>query len=81
MAEEAKKRGNEAFLQKNFDEAIRHFSESISLDGSNHILFSNRSAAYAGKGMYTEALQDAEKCISLNPNFAKVLSSIISCVF
>lgn len=35
------------------------------------MLYSNRSAAYAKAGKYAEALEDAEKTISLNPTWAK----------
>lgn len=41
------------------------------MDGTNHVLFSNRSAAYAKAGKFAEALEDAEKTISLNPSWPK----------
>ena len=72
MSDELKKKGNEAFANQNYDDAIKFFTEAIQIDEKNHILYSNRSAAYAGKGLYQEALKDAEKCIELNPQFIKV---------
>jgi stress-induced-phosphoprotein 1 len=47
-AEEFKTQGNAAFARKEYDEAIDLFSKAISLDESNHVLYSNRSASYAG---------------------------------
>jgi len=41
------------------------------LDGSNHVYFSNRSAAYLKQGDGNNALDDANSCIALNPGFAK----------
>ena len=48
-ADELKAQGNAAFSAKNFDEAIGFFTQGIAIDPSNHVLFSNRSACYAGK--------------------------------
>ena len=33
--------------------------------------YSNRSAAYLSKGDASNALQDAEQCITINPSWAK----------
>eukprot|EP01112_Ceratiomyxa_fruticulosa_P003399 TRINITY_DN13765_c0_g2_i1.p1 TRINITY_DN13765_c0_g2~~TRINITY_DN13765_c0_g2_i1.p1 ORF type:complete len:587 (+),score=176.88 TRINITY_DN13765_c0_g2_i1:191-1951(+) len=70
-AEELKNKGNTAFLNKNYNEAIQFFTEAIKLDPENHVLYSNRSAAYTSVERYSEALQDAEKTVKINPNFAK----------
>eukprot|EP00727_Mastigamoeba_balamuthi_P004771 m51a1_g14292 putative heat shock protein sti-like (553) ;mRNA; r:407189-409115 len=71
MADEAKRQGNEAFARGDNKEAIRCFSEAIALDAANHILYSNRSAAHAADGDYAAALADAEKTVSLKPDWAK----------
>merc|ERR1712137_1484376 len=71
MAEEAKAKGNAAMGQRNFEEAIKHYSEAIALDPNNHVLYSNRSAAYASLGKYEEALQDGEKTIEVKPDWGK----------
>jgi stress-induced-phosphoprotein 1 len=76
MADEAKAKGNAAFAAKNYTEAIRHFSEAIELAPVNHVLYSNRSAAYASLNQYAEALTDAEKTVELKPEWSKGYSRL-----
>jgi Putative Zn-dependent protease, contains TPR repeats len=63
--------GNKAFAAKDFDQAIQHYTNAIKIDPNNHVFFSNRSASYASKKQYTEAIADAKQCIKLNPSFIK----------
>ncbi|KEZ45922.1 Heat shock protein sti1-like protein [Scedosporium apiospermum] len=70
-ADELKAQGNQAIAAKNFDEAIDKFTQAIALQPENHILYSNRSAAYASKKDWTRALYDAEKTTELKPDWAK----------
>lgn len=46
-------------------------SQAIELDATDHVFFSNRSAAYLSKGDAANAMADGEKCIEINPQFAK----------
>lgn len=66
-----KEKGNKALTENKFDEAIAAYTEAISFDGKNHVLFSNRSAAYAKAGKYEEALKDANETVQLNPTWPK----------
>lgn len=68
---ELKEKGNTALNAEKFDEAIAAYTEAIALDAKNHVLYSNRSAAYAKAGKFKDALEDAEKTIELNPSWAK----------
>jgi len=71
MADALKDQGNKAFQAKDYDRAIDLFSQAIALDPNNFVLFSNRSAAKAGKRQYSAALEDAEQCIKINPAWSK----------
>lgn len=71
-SEEFKQKGNTAFQAKQFEEAVAAFTKAIELSPEpNHVLFSNRSAAYVSMGKFFEGLQDAEECTSINPSWAK----------
>jgi len=67
----AKAKGNGFFKEKKWDEAIKCYTEAISLDNTNASFFSNRSACYAGKEDWKNALEDAEKVIKLRPTWGK----------
>ncbi|RZB56780.1 hsp70-Hsp90 organizing protein 1 [Glycine soja] len=76
MAEEAKAKGNAAFSAGDFAAAVRHFSDAIALSPSNHVLYSNRSAAHASLQNYAEALADAQKTVDLKPDWPKAYSRL-----
>uniref|UniRef100_A0A0D3FYE5 STI1 domain-containing protein n=1 Tax=Oryza barthii TaxID=65489 RepID=A0A0D3FYE5_9ORYZ len=76
MADEAKAKGNAAFSAGRFEEAAAHFTDAIALAPDNHVLYSNRSAAYASLHRYPEALADAERTVALRPDWAKGYSRL-----
>ncbi|KAH0464676.1 hypothetical protein IEQ34_004779 [Dendrobium chrysotoxum] len=76
MADEAKAKGNAAFSAGRFEEAIRYFSEAIDLAPTNHVLYSNRSAAYASLHRYAEALADGRKTVEIKPDWSKGYSRL-----
>ena len=67
-----KDKGNAALNAGKLQEAIKCYSDAINLDPSNHVLYSNRSAAHCKAGNYSQALEDAEKTVSLKSDWAKV---------
>jgi stress-induced-phosphoprotein 1 len=72
QVEELKSQANAAFSSGKNDEAIDLYTQAITLDDKNHVLYSNRSAAYAKSKKYEDALKDADQCITLKPDFVKV---------
>ncbi|CAD6909812.1 unnamed protein product, partial [Tilletia controversa] len=73
---ELKSKGNAAFAAKDWDAAVQAYTEAIAAvqdpaADAAHVLYSNRSAAYAGLRSYEKALEDAEECVKVNPQFAK----------
>ena len=75
MSAEAKKKGNTAFAAGEFPKAVKQFTMAIRMDKTNnvtnHVLFSNRSAAHLGCGKYEDALADAERCVRMAPKWGK----------
>lgn len=80
QAAQLKTQGNEALKQNNLAEAIQLYTEAIGLDPDNHILYSNRSAAYAKDEKFDLALTDAEKTVELKPDWAKVETAVLNFV-
>ncbi|CAM9169130.1 unnamed protein product [Ectocarpus sp. 12 AP-2014] len=70
-AQEWKDKGNAALKAGDFEEAISSYTKAIDLDPSNHVFFSNRSAAHLSNDNAEQALADAESCIKVNGSWAK----------
>lgn len=47
------------------------FSQAIEADPTNHVLYSNRSGAYASLKQFDKALEDANKTTAIKPDWAK----------
>lgn len=71
MADALKAEGNKAFAAKDFTTAVEKFSQAIELDPTNHVLYSNRSGAYASLKQWDKALEDADKTTEIKPDWAK----------
>uniref|UniRef100_T1IPV7 Stress-induced-phosphoprotein 1 n=1 Tax=Strigamia maritima TaxID=126957 RepID=T1IPV7_STRMM len=70
-ANKLKDLGNGSLSAGNIDQAIEYYSKAINLDDQNHVLFSNRSAAYVQVNRFEEALKDAQETIALQPAWGK----------
>jgi stress-induced-phosphoprotein 1 len=80
-AERRKRSGNTAFNAKDFKTAVSFYNQAIELDAANHLLFSNRSAAFAGLGRWKHAMKDAKKCLALDDQFVKGASRVLLSLF
>ena len=63
---------NEAVNCGDFRRAIKAYTEAITLDPTNHVLYTNRSTAFAKISQFQKSLLDARKARELNPKWAKV---------
>ena len=64
IADAAKAAGNEFFKKGEYEKAVAEFTKAIEADSTNHVLYSNRSGAYAANSSFKEALLDA----GINPS-------------
>ncbi|KLJ11947.1 stress-induced-phosphoprotein 1 [Blastomyces silverae] len=71
MADALKAEGNKAFAAKDFNLAVEKFSEAIAIEPENHVLYSNRSGAYASLKNFEKALEDANKTTELKADWVK----------
>lgn len=71
-ASSLKEEGNARFKDGDFSAAVDAYTRSLELDASQHLCYSNRSAAYLKLGnRLEEALADANRCVELAPQWAK----------
>ncbi len=68
----AVKLSNTACNHGKYEEAIKQYSDAIKLDPTNHLLYSNRSAAFIKIGKFEDALKDADVAVKLSPSWPKV---------
>lgn len=52
-------------------ECSEKFSQAIEIEPENHVLYSNRSGAWASKKDFDKALEDANITTELKPDWAK----------
>ncbi len=63
-------KGNEAYLQKNYSQAIDYFNQAIQLNPNLAVAYTKRGNVYYELGNLNQALQDYNKAIQLDPNYA-----------
>ncbi|KAK7883055.1 hypothetical protein WMY93_029229 [Mugilogobius chulae] len=70
-AEVLKEKANKYFKEKDYENAIKYYTEALELNPSNAIYYSNRSLAYLRTECYGYALADATKALEIDKNYIK----------
>lgn len=66
-AEKHRRRGNDAFKNKNFDSAVMAYSDALDLDPTDASLWVNRSIAQRHLSAWVAAIADADRALDLEP--------------
>ncbi|KAL9673817.1 hypothetical protein QQ045_030079 [Rhodiola kirilowii] len=66
-----KEKGNAAFKGKQWNKAVKYYSEAINLIGTNATYYCNRAAAYLELGCFQQAEEDCNKAISFDKKNVK----------
>mmetsp|Transcript_11313 Transcript_11313/g.35044 ORF Transcript_11313/g.35044 Transcript_11313/m.35044 type:complete len:849 (-) Transcript_11313:113-2659(-) len=80
-AAQLKAEGNTAFSAGQWEVALGKFTEAIALDPTDHVFFSNRSAANLQLLRTRDAVSDARECVRLNPTWPKGHSRLGAALF
>ena len=78
-ADEYKDAGNTHMSKKEYEEALKQYTQAISISpaGSNsHVYYSNRAAAYCYLGQYDIAVDDCMTSIEINPEYEKAYARL-----
>jgi tetratricopeptide (TPR) repeat protein len=65
-----------SFRAGDYQSAAASYSQAISIDDNNHVLYSNRSASLLKNGEVSKAMKDGEKCVELKPDWSKGYSRL-----
>ncbi len=71
QADKFSKKGNDHFLQQQYEEAIAAYSSAADVEPKNAVHFINRSLAQFSAERYEAALIDAKTAVSLKPDAFK----------
>ena len=73
--ESVKKKANDFFKQKKYEEAIEEYTKVLEFDPNNKkfnsLIYANRALCYQKLNKNVEALRDSNQCIKLNPFYAR----------
>ena len=73
--EPAKKKGNDLYEQKRYEEAIKAYTLALNIDPQhkkyNSIIYGNRASCFQKLEKYYDALNDCNQSVKINPYYAK----------
>ncbi|TCD61455.1 hypothetical protein EIP91_008412 [Steccherinum ochraceum] len=70
-ADALKEEGNALFAKKDYEAAIRKYTEALKLDENNAVLHANRSACSFNRKRYQDAMTDARRATEIDPSYSK----------
>jgi ankyrin repeat protein len=77
QSERCRQEGNEAFASRDYDKAMRKYSEGLCIDSSNRqanaLFHCNRAAAACALQRYAEAVNDCDRALEMRPSYEKAL--------
>ncbi|CAG8619563.1 26186_t:CDS:2 [Dentiscutata erythropus] len=69
-----KDRGNISFGQKNYQKAIKLYSQAIAFNQDDPIFYSNRAACYYNTNDYSRTIDDCNSALEMDPCYVKALN-------
>ncbi|CAG8639063.1 13462_t:CDS:2, partial [Cetraspora pellucida] len=69
-----KDRGNIAFGQKNYQKAIKLYTQAIAFNQDDPIFYSNRAACYYNINEYLRVIDDCNSALEMDPCYVKALN-------
>eukprot|EP01088_Endostelium_zonatum_P003108 TRINITY_DN1415_c0_g1_i1.p1 TRINITY_DN1415_c0_g1~~TRINITY_DN1415_c0_g1_i1.p1 ORF type:complete len:431 (-),score=144.01 TRINITY_DN1415_c0_g1_i1:7-1299(-) len=75
-ADKLKIEGNQQLSEGNAQAAINSYTQGLALNPTNHILYSNRAAAYSKLNNHQAAIADCQACIRFNSSYSKAYSRL-----
>ena len=71
--EAIKELGNKAFLAKNYQQAIEHYTKAIELtqENPNHVYFANRGNTKLEMKNFKGCIEDCDAAIKIDPTYVK----------
>jgi tetratricopeptide (TPR) repeat protein len=76
-SEKFKQKGNAAFSESKYAEAIQYYTDAISGNANCAVFFCNRSLCYSKLLRWVECKQDALRALSIEPASTKALCRLI----
>ncbi|XP_068187104.1 E3 ubiquitin-protein ligase TTC3 isoform X2 [Antennarius striatus] len=71
LSEEMKKKGNENFQRKQYEDALNFYTKALALYPENHIVYGNRALCFMRCNMYLNAVGDGKCAVLIKPLWAK----------